>query len=208
VPRHDTRHNTCFLQSRLQNAPAPRADAVQDKTLSYSKFTRPAGQLLSFSHRRLRAKSRRLLGLVSPDFPPLTSKVSCPRRHHCFFESLLRRFARTLRGILDQSDGALLLCVPSAAVRVPWRAPVAVLPRVGARPGSELLTHLAVLISVAHPLLNVLVEFAPRDAALSAVHLAPGQDPVDGVLLALAVGNEWPGQAPNPLHVIGTGPAS
>lgn len=135
---------------------------------------------------------------------PLLLPVS---RHRCFWHALPTFCRALLHGVLHQSDGALLLGVPAAPVRVPRRAPVALFPRLGGRPRAELLAHLAVLVPVAHPLLDVLVQLAPRDAALSAVHLAPGQHPVDRVLLALAVGDERPRQSPDPLHVVGAGPA-
>lgn len=90
---------------------------------------------------------------------------------------------------------------------MPRRAPEAALLRVGGRLLSELLAHLAVLLALAHPLLNMLVQLAPRDAALSAVDLAARQDGVDCALLAVALGDQGACETPDPFHVVGTGPA-
>ena len=75
-------------------------------------------------------------------------------------------------GILDQPHGALLPRVATATVRMPRRAAVARLSCVLGGLAPKLLRHLAVLHAGWHPLLDVLVKLAARDATLPAVHLS------------------------------------
>lgn len=124
----------------------------------------------------------------------------------------------------------LFPAVASAPLRVLRRAHVAVRLGILVCRATVCLANLTVLVTAAHPILDVAVQFAARDAALPAIHLAldaelvqrlagRGRGAVDRFVAArVAVhslgglvatpANQRSSTAPRPFHVVGAGVAA